>query len=274
MKIKIRKTKKQQAAPNLVAKGQGVSASSVVERKENKRTRRIPIVNKIPLLNIPDEAIVSSTQDMLPVLDIEKDLVLFKDGGVALILESTSLNFGLLSEEEQYAVISAYAAFINSLSFTVQILIRTQKKDISKYLEYLTEAAPKVQNAKLHEIMQGYINFISETIRKKNVLEKKFYIVIPFSPYELGISKSTFTEVFKKGEQLPYPKEYIFKKAEIALYPKRDHLIRQMSRLGLKLKQLTNEEIIELYWDTIKPDVEILKESEKEVAENAKNTKQ
>src|SRR3989344_2886728 len=94
--------------------------------------------------------------------------------------------------------------------------------------------------------MDGYKKFITETVKKKNVLGKSFYIVIPFSPLELGVVKSALS-LTKRSGPLPYPKSYVIKKAKIALYPKRDHLIRQAGRLGLKLKQLNTQQITELF---------------------------
>jgi hypothetical protein len=206
---------------------------------------------KIPYLSIPDKPITSSSQKFLPIADIAEDLVVYKDGGAAIVLESTSLNFGLLSEKEQQAVIAAYAALLNSLSFSIQILVRSQRKDISNYLKRLDEAAQKIENPKLKILMNSYKNFVTETIKKKNVLGKRFFIVIPFSPLELGMTRSTLS-IARKGP-LPFPKAYVIKKAKVALYPKRDHLIRQARRLGLKLKQLSTNELIELYYDIYNP---------------------
>ena len=208
---------------------------------------------KIPYLSIPDKPLTDTSQHHLPVVDIVDDVVIYKDGGAALVMESTSLNFGLLSEKEQQAVIAAYAALINSLSFSMQIVIRTQRKDIINYMKYLDEAEKKITAPKLASLMQGYKKFISESIKKKNVLGKKFYIIIPFSPLELGISKSfkaTFNPV--RGP-LPYSKSYVVKKAKVILHPRRDHLIRQAGRLGLKLRQLNRTALMELFFDIYNP---------------------
>src|SRR3972149_1069862 len=193
---------------------------------------------KIPYLSIPDKPLVSTTQAHLPIADIVDDMILYKDGGAALVMESTSLNFGLLSEKEQQAVIAAYAALINSLSFSLQIVIRTQRKDISSYMKYLEVASQKIVNPKLATLMQGYKKFILDSIKKKNVLGKKFYLVIPFSPLELGVAKSFLSTAKRKGPW-PFPKSYVFKKAKTVLYPRRDHLMRQAGRLGLRLRQLS-----------------------------------
>lgn len=208
-------------------------------------------VSKIPFLNLPDLPLISTTQNELPIADIVDDIILFKDGGAAVVMETTSLNFGLLSEKEQQAVVYAYAALINSLSFSIQIFVRSQRKDITSYLSYLTDAASKITNPKLQVVMSSYRSFITEIVKKKNVLGKRFFIIIPFSPLELGVSKSV-ASISKRGP-LPFSKSYIIKKAQITLYPKRDHLIRQAGRLSLKLKQLTTDELIELSYDVFNP---------------------
>jgi len=220
------------------------------------------IINKIPILNTPDEPLVDTTQNIIPIADISHDLVLHKDGGAALVMESTSLNFGLLSEKEQEAVVAAYAALINSLSFPLQIFVQTHKKDVSRYTEYLKQSRPQIENPKLTGLMDSYINFISETIKKKNVLEKSFYIIIPFSRFELGLNKGSFSLNPGHTGQLPYEKKYIIKKATTALIPKRDHLIRQAGRLGLQLRQLSNEELLKLYYELYNPDTEAIKVTE------------
>ncbi|HEX6977142.1 MAG TPA: hypothetical protein VF185_02155 [Patescibacteria group bacterium] len=220
------------------------------------------VVKNVPFLSLPDRPLVTSTQEQMPIADItDEGLVLFKDGGASVILESTSLNFGLLSEKEQEAVIYAYAALLNSLSYTIQIVVRSQRKDISNYLTYLDRSYQKLTNPKLKELMAGYKSFISETIKKKNVLGKRFFVVIPFSPLELGVTKS-FLSVTKRKGPLPFPKSYIIKKAAVALFPKRDHLIRQAGRLGIKLTQVQKEEIITLFYDVFNPSAPVIRSNE------------
>jgi len=226
--------------------------------------KKFPIP-KTPIFNTPDEPIVGTTQDHLPFADVADGIIIYKDGGAAMILESTSLNFGLLSEREQEAVVAAYAALINSLSFSIQIVIRTQKKDITQYIQYINDAAKRTKTPKLSWLMESYRNFVLETTKKRNVLEKRFFIVIPFSPLELGVGQS-FKVLAARSGPLPYTKNYLLKKAKIALMPKRDHLIRQGARLGLRLKQLSTEQIINLSYSVYNPLKDKVKEN-KEASE-------
>lgn len=220
----------------------------------------------IPYLSIPDKPITSTTQNHLPIADITNDIVIYKDGGAAVVLESTSLNFGLLSEKEQAAVIAAYAAMINSLTFSIQILVRTQRKDISSYISYLDERATKLTHPLLIKLMGEYKGFILDSVKKKNVLGKRFFIILYLSPLELGVGKS-IQAVTKQSGPLPFTKSFIVKKAKITLYPRRDHLIRQAGRLGIKLRQYTTTELIDLYYSVYNPEHPAVKKEPEVVLE-------
>ncbi len=201
--------------------------------------------------------VVATTQDHLDIEDIRDDLVITRGGGAALILQTTAVNFGLLSEAEQDATIFAYAGLLNSLSFPIQIVIRSKKMDISSYLELLDAAAAKQANPLLKGQIIKYKNFIESTIKENRVLDKRFYITIPFAAIELG-AKSTFnlgSIPIQSGsnKKLPYNKNYILDRAKTALYPKRDHLIKQLARIGLKAQQLATQELVELFYDIYNP---------------------
>jgi hypothetical protein len=194
--------------------------------------------------------ITSTTQKHLLVADIVDDIVLTKEGGAALVMRASALNFSLMSEKEQEAITYAYSAYLNSLSFAIQIVVRSQKKDVTKYLHYLKDQENQQQNPKLKELIAYYQTFVAQIVKKRNVLEKEFFIVIPFSPFELGVSaQGMFNLVVTKKRSVPYEKDYVIKKAKTTLYPRRDHLIRQSGRLGLKLEQLTTEELAHLFFE-------------------------
>ena len=102
-------------------------------------------------------------------------------------------------------------------------------------------------------------SILSGTVKKKNVLGKNFYIVIPFSQFELGVTKSAVSVTKKKGP-LPFSKAYVIKKAKIALYPKRDHLMRQAGRIGIELRQLMTADLVDLFYFIYNPTPPLSKE--------------
>lgn len=201
-------------------------------------------------------AIKGTTQDHLPIEDVVDGIVLLKDGSCAMVMQLSSVNFDLLSEREQSALVFAYGGILNSLSFPIQIVIQTATKDVTSYLDNLKNAEEKQINSLLKERIKQYRKFIEETVRKNDVLSKSFYAVVPFSTIELGIKSASkqmagsllFLNQQNRNAGLPFAKEYILEKAKASLEPKRDHLIRLFSRLGLEIKVLNTKELIELFY--------------------------
>jgi hypothetical protein len=152
----------------------------------------------------------SSTQTFTEIEAIDHDIVMFTDGSCAVIISTSAVNFGLLSEKEQDLLITSYAGLLNSLSFPIQLLIRTQHKDVTAYLRLLEEQERKQKQPRLAKSIHDYRLFVASTVKEKDVLDKNFYIIIPFSNLELGISTSLLTPGNRAS--LPYPKPYIFER--------------------------------------------------------------
>lgn len=177
---------------------------------------------------------MSTTQQHLSIADIKDDIILLKDGGGALVLEVSAVNFGLLSEREQAAIIFAFAQMLNSLSFAIQIVVISERLDISSYLNLLDQAQKAQTNPLLVAMMTSYRQFIQTTIRENEVLDKKFYMVIPLSTLELGIRPS---------------QEALYQKVKTVLLPRRDQVARQLQRVGLKASQLTSQKLLDLFFN-------------------------
>ncbi len=189
----------------------------------------------------------ASTQQHLDVEDITEDLVILKTGWVAMVMQTTAINFDLLSEAEQDATIYAFGAFLNSLTFPLEVLIRSKKADITSYFQSLEEAERTQPNPDLKRQIQKYQEFIQATVQQKTVLDKRFYLIINYSPLGpefKGLGKSS---------QSPSSKAQLIQTAKNALAPKRDHVIKQTARLGINTRQLNSQELIELFYDIYNP---------------------
>jgi len=187
------------------------------------------------------DLIISTTQNHLDIETITNDIAIMKDGSAVLILQVSAINFGLLSEEEQDATIYAYASLLNSLSFPIQIRVKSSKKDITQYLELLAQQEKKIKDLTLKQRMASYRKFIESTIIERQVLEKKFYVVIPYTPITLGKSPKINADLIKK--------------ALTDLEPKRNHLIKQFARIGLLAQQLNAQNLIKLFSSFYNPKV-------------------
>jgi len=192
----------------------------------------------------PTSPIKASTQHFIEIEEIKDDILLFKDYSGATVIEVGAVNFWLLSVEEQTSMIYAYSGLLNSLSFPVEILILSKKMDISSYLEYLDMRIGKQVNDLLKNRLNGYKEFIKNVVKKNSVLEKRFFFTIPFSPLELGAAGINTQKLNK---------EYVISRAKTSLYPKRDHLLRLLSKIGLRTTVLQKQDLAELFYNLYNP---------------------
>jgi len=192
----------------------------------------------------PTSPIKASTQIFIEIEDIKDDILLLKDFSASIVIEVGAVNFWLLSVEEQSSMIYSYAGLLNSLSFPAQILIISKKMDISSYLEYLEGKITNQRNELMRGRMMSYKEYIKTIVKRNSVLEKRFFFVVPFSPLELGVSG-----VNSKGLN----REYVITRAKTSLYPKRDHLLRLLAKIGLKATVLQKQELTELFYNLYNP---------------------
>lgn len=198
----------------------------------------------------------STTQQFLDIFDITNNLVIMKDGTTSLIITVDAMNFGLLAEEEQDSIMYAYAGLLNSLNYPIQILIKSQTKDVTGYLNLLKEREDNTINRTQQKRIQRYREFVGNLIRERNVLDKKFYVVVPARPIELGLLSPTGVIPGKKAavDITSVDKSHILEKARNLLEPKRDHLIAQFARIGLYSRQLETQEVIQLFYTSYNPE--------------------
>ena len=201
----------------------------------------------------------ASTQDHLEIKDIVDDLVITKSGTVAMVIQTSAINFDLLAEYEQDSKIFAFAGLLNSLNFHIQILIRTRRIDISNYVDYLKNQEKADMTPGLKKQLNIYTQFIQRLIIENDVLDKNFFLVIPYSP---GGSMPTANILkSKKSKQeieqnMQMKQSQLLEKAKIFLFPKRDHILKQLNRMGLGGKQLTTKELITEFYTIYNPEEE------------------
>ena len=188
--------------------------------------------------------IKATTQNFIEIEDIKDDIVLLKDFSASCVIEIGAVNFWLLSQEEQSSIVYAYANLLNSLSFPVQILILSKKMDISSYIDYLNGKIKTQKNNLIRQRLTSYKGFVQEVVKINTVLEKRFFFAIPFNPLELGVSGASTRGMSK---------EYIFSRAKTALYPKRDHLLRLLAKVGLRSTVMQKQELVELFYNLYNP---------------------
>lgn len=198
--------------------------------------------------------ITATTQDHLDIAEIKNDMLILKNGGACVVLQANAINFDLLSAQEQDAAIAAYSSLLNALSFPIQVTIRSKKMDISEYLEKVREVENRQYNSKIKAQLKAYRHFIEEElVVRDEVLDKSFYVTIPYKIVSfteatpLGWLDSLFG--FQSKSKSRVNVDQIIKDASADLQPKKNFLMKEFSRIGIKTKALTTPDLIKLFYE-------------------------
>ncbi|MEK7153483.1 MAG: hypothetical protein AAB834_06040, partial [Patescibacteria group bacterium] len=204
----------------------------------------------------------NSTQNTLQIAEIREGIVIMNDGSFRSVVMVKSINFDLMSRQEQEAVEYNYQNFLNSLYFPLQIFIRSQKVDIAPYLEKLDKIRSEHDNMLLALLMDDYIGYITALAQQTNIMDKKFYIVIPYFPHvdvqkALTQSKNFITgvaDLLSKREQHVVINEEDLEKAKTELRTRVQAVLSGLLQSNIQGLPLATQELIELYYDTYNPD--------------------
>ena len=199
----------------------------------------------------------SSTQRYLQFAGAHDDVLVLKNGGVRAILEVSSLNVNLKSEDEQNAILKAYQNFLNALNFPVQLLVRSRKLDIDNYLEDLRRQRKTLTNELLKRQMSEYIEYIRKLVEYTDIMEKKFYVVVPMNPARA--EKKSF---FSKFWEYIHPADDIlaviarrkeFKDLKKDLDSRVNVVKTALENCSLNATQLSTEKIIGVFYQAYNP---------------------
>jgi len=172
-----------------------------------------------------------SSRSQIALKGVRNNILILPHDQYRAILEITPVNFELRSEEEQDAIIDTYESFLNSVGSSFQILIRTREIDMDKYLEGLRQQLDGEIEPIYKQQLENYDEFIRSLIQTNKILTRHFYIIVPYS----NSNKVDFDLV---REQL-----------NLTL----DIIAKGMTRLGTHSRQLTNIEILDLFYSFYSP---------------------
>ncbi len=206
----------------------------------------------------------NSTQNALQIAEIRDGIVIMSDGSFRSVLILKSINFDLMSPQEREAVEYSYQGFLNSLYFDVQILVRSQKVDLRPYIEKLDKIRSEHDNMLLALLMEDYITFMANIAQQTNIMDKRFYLVIPFYPAGLDAqkaveaSKNFLTNLFGafqgQKEKRVVINEGDLEAAKTELRNRVQAVLSSLMQCGVQGLPLDTQELIELYYDAYNPD--------------------
>lgn len=198
----------------------------------------------------------AATQSFLDVAEVKEDTIILKNGSIRSVIAVSSINYDLKSTDEQDAIISQYQNFLNSLDFPVQILISSRKLDMQHYLEFLGEKEKEQEGELLRLQISEYKNFINQLVTVSNIMDKNFYIIVPFSPIENEEKNffSNFLNILNPKKNIIEKREN-FETCKSQLFQRVDHVMAGLSGIGLRLAPLQTQELVELLYNSYNPTV-------------------
>lgn len=205
----------------------------------------------------------NSTQNSLLLSEVRDNMVIMADGSFRAVIACKSINFDLMSSREREGVEYSYQNFLNSLNHPIQIVIRSQRIDIGPYIERLVQIRQNQDNMLLNVLMDDYINFIDVLSQEANIMDKSFFIAIPFYPsgdisnfVEKG--KGFFDKLFARPQNVITKIDAdTYEKAKTEIKNRVGGVMAGLFQLGVQSVQLNTKELGELYYNFYNPDTAV-----------------
>lgn len=190
-----------------------------------------------------------TTQQFLEIDQIREGVIVLKNKSLRGVMMVSSLNFALKSEEEQNAIIYQFQNFLNSLDFSLEIVVQSRRLNITGYLDKLKEFEKRQENELLKIQIADYRKFINDLVAGGQILTKNFFVVVPFTLIEIPGTKTAT----KKKTESPLTEEQ-FQRAKFQLWQRMEFIALGLKRCGLECIPLNTPELIELFWSLYHPE--------------------
>lgn len=193
---------------------------------------------------------MQSTQAHLNFAEVRDGIVIMRDGSLRMIILCSPTNYDLKSPQEKDAIEFAYQGFLNGLHFPIQICIQSRKIDLEGYLDKLDQVLADQTNPLLAGLMEDYIFNIRDLLNEVNIMDKKFFVVVPYFVAELATKQNVFKQL---GSVLSAPKDVVqsshqFEERKRELIQRTNTVAQGLASIGVRSAVLRTQEIIELFY--------------------------
>ena len=205
----------------------------------------------------------NTTQRSLLFSEIRDGMIIMADGSFRAVVACESINFDLMSSREREGVEYSYQNFLNSLSFDIQVLIQSRRVDIAPYIDKLESIRRSQDNMLLNVLMDDYLTFIEQLAGDANIMDKKFFIVVPYSPAPdasklVDKGKGFFGKFLQQNTQtVTRIDEATYSKAKEEIKNRVESVMSGLFQLGVRCAQLSTKELGELYYNSYNPDTAV-----------------
>jgi len=205
----------------------------------------------------------NSAQNSLLISELREGMAVMNDGSFRAVISCRSINFDLMSDREREGIEYSYQSFLNSLYFPVQIFVRSERVDIGPYIERLVKIRREQDNMLLGVLMEDYIGFIDAISHETNIMDKRFYIIVPYYPMgdvnsAISNSKNLLTSLFKPDtpQHINIDKD-AYDKAKTEISNRVNAVLSGLYQMGVHGSQLNTKQLGELYYNAYNPDTAV-----------------
>lgn len=211
---------------------------------------------------------VESVMDFMEFDKVEDNMIVAKNGAkYIMVVECQGINYDLMSEIEKNAVEEGFVQFLNTIRYPIQIYVQTRTINLENSIQTYKDRVKQIEDnfqrqeqryremrssgrytkeqldsayyelTKQRNLTEYGKDIIFSTERmslNKNVLNQKYYIIVPYYPEELG--------------QNDFDKQEIQNLAFSELYTRAQSVIRNLAACDVNGKILTSNELVDLLY--------------------------
>ena len=172
----------------------------------------------------------ASSRQQIRIDGVREGILILPNKEYRMVLSTSSINFELMSEDEQDALIDTYQNFLNSLNTSFQIVVRIRELELDKYLSSFRKKINDKDEKIYKEQAENYIDFVGKLVTNNKILTRKFYVILPYKAAD-----QDFTIV----------KEQLKQSAEL--------VAKGLGRLGMQTQKLNSLEVLDLFYSFYSP---------------------
>jgi len=195
------------------------------------------------------------SQQFVQIKEIKNGVLYLKGGGMRKVLIVSGVNFDLKSEPEQNLILNSFQNFLNTIDFSVQFFIHSRKANIVAYLEKVRRRIEEEKNELLKIQIQEYANFVHSFVEENAIINKEFFVIIPYHPVSITAASGGIMDIFfkKSAGVAQKNKEEAEREAMEQLDHRVEQVISGLEQIGLRAVPLADEELIELFYNLYNP---------------------
>ena len=201
----------------------------------------------------------SAQTDRLRLKDIRDGVAILRGGQFRAVIEVGSVNLLLLDDTDQQGLIASFAAALNSWSFPVQVLIRVLPVDLDRYLTAMENRTAQL-SGRLAELARDHRLYIRRLARNDALLDHRSYVVVPADE-----PRQRWRWFRRRPKEQP---QLLTDAVRQQLNLRCREVQRGLSRCNLSGRRLDTQELAELYYAFLCPELSQVQRLRSDIADS------